>query len=37
MPLYEYSCEKCHSVVEKIQKFSDPPPARPPGSIRSMP
>ncbi|MCL5954201.1 MAG: transcriptional regulator [Nitrospirae bacterium] len=25
MPLYEYSCEKCHSVVEKIQKFSDPP------------
>ena len=25
MPLYEYACEKCHSVVEKIQKFSDPP------------
>ncbi len=25
MPLYEYSCEKCHAVVEKIQKFSDPP------------
>jgi putative FmdB family regulatory protein len=25
MPLYEYSCEKCHTVVEKIQKFSDPP------------
>ncbi|MGC8529099.1 MAG: FmdB family zinc ribbon protein [Leptospirillia bacterium] len=25
MPLYEYSCEKCHFVVEKIQKFSDPP------------
>ena len=25
MPLYEYSCQKCHAVVEKIQKFSDPP------------
>ena len=25
MPLYEYSCEKCHTVVERIQKFSDPP------------
>lgn len=25
MPLYEYSCQKCHTVVEKIQKFSDPP------------
>jgi putative FmdB family regulatory protein len=25
MPLYEYSCEKCHTVIEKIQKFSDPP------------
>ena len=25
MPLYEYSCENCHLVVEKIQKFSDPP------------
>lgn len=25
MPLYEYSCQKCHTVVERIQKFSDPP------------
>ena len=25
MPLYEYACEKCHTVVEKIQKFSDAP------------
>ena len=25
MPLYEYSCETCHSVVERIQKFSDEP------------
>lgn len=25
MPLYEYQCKKCHSLTEKIQKFSDPP------------
>ena len=25
MPIYEYSCGKCGTVVEKIQKFSDPP------------
>ncbi len=25
MPIYEYSCNKCGNVVEKIQKFSDPP------------
>lgn len=24
MPIYEYRCDKCHTVVEKIQKFSDP-------------
>lgn len=25
MPLYEYQCQKCHSLTERIQKFSDPP------------
>jgi putative FmdB family regulatory protein len=25
MPIYEYSCRKCGTVIEKIQKFSDPP------------
>ncbi|TAM84115.1 MAG: zinc ribbon domain-containing protein [Acidobacteria bacterium] len=25
MPLYEYRCEKCGALIEKIQKFSDPP------------
>lgn len=25
MPLYEYQCEKCGSVFEKMQKFSDDP------------
>jgi putative FmdB family regulatory protein len=25
MPIYEYSCEKCGNVIERIQKFSDPP------------
>ena len=25
MPLYEYHCKKCHSLTERIQKFSDPP------------
>lgn len=26
MPLYEYKCIKCASVLEVIQKVSDPPP-----------
>lgn len=25
MPLYEYQCESCQQVTERIQKFSDPP------------
>lgn len=25
MPLYEYQCKKCHSLTERIQKFSDDP------------
>jgi len=25
LPLYEYRCVKCGALVEKIQKFSDPP------------
>ncbi len=25
MPLYEYQCESCGKVTERIQKFSDPP------------
>lgn len=25
MPLYEYQCKKCHSLTERIQKFSDTP------------
>ena len=25
MPIYEYRCEKCGEVFEKIQKFDDPP------------
>ena len=25
MPLYEYRCESCGAVFEKIQKFSDEP------------
>jgi putative FmdB family regulatory protein len=24
LPLYEYQCKKCHSLTERIQKFSDP-------------
>jgi putative FmdB family regulatory protein len=27
MPLYEYRCNKCETVFERIQKFSDPPEA----------
>ncbi len=25
MPIYEYRCENCETVIEKRQKFSDPP------------
>jgi putative FmdB family regulatory protein len=25
LPLYEYQCKTCHSLTERIQKFSDPP------------
>ncbi len=25
MPLYEYQCKSCHTLTERIQKFSDPP------------
>jgi putative FmdB family regulatory protein len=25
VPLYEYECKSCHSLIERIQKFSDPP------------
>ena len=25
MPIYEYLCEQCGTLIEKIQKFSDPP------------
>jgi putative FmdB family regulatory protein len=25
LPLYEYQCKKCHSLTERIQKFSDRP------------
>jgi putative FmdB family regulatory protein len=25
LPLYEYHCKKCHSLTERIQKFSDDP------------
>jgi putative FmdB family regulatory protein len=25
LPLYEYRCLKCGALIEKIQKFSDPP------------
>jgi putative FmdB family regulatory protein len=31
MPIYEYSCRKCGKVIERIQKFSDPPLRRHPG------
>jgi putative FmdB family regulatory protein len=31
MPIYEYSCSKCGQVIERIQKFSDPPLKRHPG------
>lgn len=25
MPLYEYQCQQCNHLFERIQKFSDPP------------
>jgi putative FmdB family regulatory protein len=25
VPVYEYQCESCERIIEKIQKFSDPP------------
>lgn len=25
MPLYEYQCKNCHTTMERIRKFSDPP------------
>src|SRR5690349_10193153 len=28
VPLYEYQCKKCGFRFEKLQKFSDPPPAK---------
>jgi len=28
MPIYEYLCESCGMVNEKLQKVNDPPPAR---------
>jgi len=31
MPIYEYSCKKCGEVIERIQKFSDPPLRKHPG------
>ncbi len=26
MPLYEYKCQACGMVVEKLQRHNDPPP-----------
>lgn len=26
MPIYEFACPSCHTVVERIQKYSDAPP-----------
>jgi putative FmdB family regulatory protein len=28
VPLYEYECQKCHFRFEKLQRLSDPPPAK---------
>jgi len=25
VPVYEYQCQSCKRIIEKIQKFSDPP------------
>gem|GEM_PF-5116600 len=30
MPLYEYKCSTCNHRFERIQKVSDPPPAKRP-------
>jgi|YNPBryantNP2012_1023418.scaffolds.fasta_scaffold02159_10 putative FmdB family regulatory protein len=24
MPIYEYECQKCHKIIEHMQKISDP-------------
>lgn len=40
MPLYEYQCESCQKVTERIQKFSDPPIESCPscgGPVRKLP
>lgn len=29
MPIYEYYCEKCDCIAEKMQKVDDPPPKCP--------
>lgn len=39
MPLYEYQCESCKHRFEKIQKYTDPPPAACPscgGTVRKL-
>jgi len=38
MPIYEYACEACGEIVERMQKFSDPPPETCPacGADRSL-
>jgi putative FmdB family regulatory protein len=28
VPLYEYECQDCHFRFEKLQRLSDPPPAK---------
>jgi len=28
MPIYEYQCERCHKIIEVMQKFSDKPLSR---------
>ena len=39
MPLYEYQCDDCGARLERIQKYSDPPPYRCPtcpGPLRKL-
>jgi putative FmdB family regulatory protein len=39
MPLYEYQCDDCGARLERIQKYSDPPPDRCPtcqGPLRKL-
>jgi len=40
MPLYEYQCDACENRFERIQKYSDPPPATCPkcggGPVRKL-